>query len=202
MLPLIFFSGLDIFLFTITAYDWYVAICKLLHYTLVMNPRFCVLMVLISWTVNVLHVSLQGFMVLQLSFCTELKIYHFFCELNQVLQLACSDNLLEVLVVYLLPVSLAAGSLIVILCSYSEILSCIHAISPAQGKYKAFSTCTSHLSVVPLFYCTGISLYLSSIATENSQSTERAPVLYSVVIPMLNPFIYCLRSKDTKSAVK
>lgn len=78
MLPFIFFSGLDIFLFTIMAYDWYVAICKPLHYKVVMNPRFCVLNVLISWTVNVLHVSLQGFMVLQLSYCTELKIYHFF----------------------------------------------------------------------------------------------------------------------------
>ncbi|XP_052023990.1 olfactory receptor 7A17-like [Apodemus sylvaticus] len=202
MLSFIFFSGLDIFLLTIMAYDRYVAICKPLHYTIVMNPRLCVLMVLVSWTVNILHVSSQGFMVLQLSFCAELKIYHFFCELNQILQLVCSDNFLKVLVMYLLPVLLAAGSLIAILCSYSEILSCIRAISSAQGKYKAFSTCASHLSVVSLFYCTGIGLYMSSVATENSQSTARASVLYSVVTPMLNPFIYCLRNKDIKNAVK
>ncbi|XP_059105201.1 olfactory receptor 7A17-like isoform X1 [Peromyscus eremicus] len=202
MLSFIFFSGLDIFLLTIMAYDRYVAICHPLHYTVIMNPRLCVLMVVVSWIVNVLHVSSQGFMVLQLSFCTELKIHHFFCELNQVLQLTCSDNFVTVLVMYLLPVLLAAGSLIAILCSYYEILSCIRAISSAQGKYKAFSTCASHLSVVSLFYCTGIGLYLSSVVTENSQSTARASVLYSVVTPMLNPFIYCLRNKDIKSAVK
>ncbi|XP_051031613.1 olfactory receptor 7A17-like [Phodopus roborovskii] len=202
MLSFIFFSGLDILLLTIMAYDRYVAICHPLHYTVTMNPRLCVLMVLVSWIVNALHISSQGSMVLQLSFCTELKIYHFFCELNQVLQLTCSDNFVAVLAMYLLPVLMAAGSLIAILCSYYKIISCIHAISSAQGKYKAFSTCASHLSVVSLFYCTGIGLYLSSVVTENSQSTARASVLYSVVTPMLNPFIYCLRNKDIKSAVK
>nr|XP_048287756.1 olfactory receptor 7A17-like [Myodes glareolus] len=202
MLSFIFFSGLDIFLLTIMAYDRYVAICQPLHYTVIMNPRLCVLMVLVSWTANVLHILSQGFMVLQLSFCTELKIYHFFCELNQVLQLTCSDKFVIVLVMYFLPVLLAAGSLIAILYSYYKILSCIGAISSAQGKYKAFSTCASHLSVVSLFYCTGIGLYLSSVVTENSQSTARASVLYSVVTPMLNPFIYCLRNKDIKGAVK
>ncbi|XP_035300201.1 olfactory receptor 7A17-like isoform X2 [Cricetulus griseus] len=202
MLSFIFFSGLDIFLLTIMAYDRYVAICHPLHYTVIMNPRLCVLMVLVSWIANALHVSSEGFMVLQLSFCTELKIYHFFCELNQVLQLTCSENFVTVLAMYLLPVLMAAGSLIAILYSYYKIISCIHAISSAQGKYKAFSTCASHLSVVSLFYCTGIGLYLSSVVTENSQSTARASVLYSVVTPMLNPFIYCLRNKDIKKAVK
>ena len=115
MLSFIFFSGLDIFLLTIMAYDRYVAICHPLHYTVIMNPRLCVLMVLVSWIANILHISSQGFMVLQLSFCTELKIYHFFCELNQVLQLTCSDKFVIVLVMYLLPLLLAAGSLIAIL---------------------------------------------------------------------------------------
>ena len=202
MLSFLFFPVFDILLLTIMAYDRYVAICHPLHYTVIMNPRLCVLMVLVSWIANSLHISSQGFMVLQLSFCTELKISHFFCELNQVLQLTCSDKFVIVLVMYLLPVLLAAGSLIAILCSYYKILSCIGAISSAQGKYKAFSTCASHLSVVSLFYCTGIGLYLSSVVTENSQSTARASVLYSVVTPMLNPFIYCLRNKDIKDAVK
>ncbi|KAH0501268.1 Olfactory receptor 7A17 [Microtus ochrogaster] len=193
---------LDISLLTIMAYDRYVAICHPLHYTVIMNPRLCVLMVLVFWIANILHISSQGFMVLQLSFCTELKINHFFCEMNQVLQLTCSENFVNVLIMYLLPMVLAAGSLIAILCSYYKILSCIGAISSAQGKYKAFSTCASHLSVVSLFYCTGISIYPSSVVTENTQTTARASVLYSVVTPMLNPFVYCLRNKDIKDAVK
>ncbi|XP_057619514.1 olfactory receptor 7A17-like [Chionomys nivalis] len=202
MLSFLFFPVLDIYLLTIMAYDRYVAICHPLHYTVIMNPRLCVLMVLVSWIANSLHISSQGFMVLQLSFCTELKINHFFCEMNQVLQLTCSENFVNVLIMYLLPMVLAAGSLIAILCSYYKILSCIDAISSAQGKYKAFSTCASHLSVVSLFYCTGIGLYLSSVVTENTQATARASVLYSVVTPMLNPFVYCLRNKEIKSAVK
>uniref|UniRef100_A0A8C8UBL6 Olfactory receptor n=1 Tax=Peromyscus maniculatus bairdii TaxID=230844 RepID=A0A8C8UBL6_PERMB len=193
MLSFIFFSGLDIFLLTIMAYDRYVAICHPLHYTVIMNPRLCVMMVVVSWIVNVLHVSSQGFMVLQLSFCTELKIHHFFFVHH-----ACSDTLPNDVVIYLAAVLWACCPLMGILYSYCKIVSSIHAISSLQGKYKAFSTCASHLSVVSLFYCTGLGVYLSSASTENSQSTARASVMYSVVTPMLNPFIYSLRNKDIK----
>jgi olfactory receptor len=93
---------------------------------------------------------------------------------------------------------LGGGPLTGILYSYSKIISSIHAISSAQGKYKAFSTCASHLSVVSLFYCTILGVYLSSAVTQNSHSTAKASGIYSVVTPMLNPFIYCLRNKDIK----
>jgi olfactory receptor len=119
-----------------------------------------------------------------------------------VIQLSCSDTFLNDVVIYCSVVLLAVGSLTGILCSYCKIVSCIHAISSAQGKYKAFSTCASHLSIVSLFYCTIVGVYLSSIVTPNSHSTAMASVMYSVVTPMLNPFIYSLRNKDINRALK
>ncbi|XP_011835956.1 PREDICTED: olfactory receptor 7A10-like [Mandrillus leucophaeus] len=197
----IFFAGLDIFMLTVMAYDRFVAICHPLHYTVTMNPRLCGLLVLASWIMSALNSSLQSLMVLHLSFCTDLEIPHFFCELNQVIHLTCSDTFLNDMVMYLSAVLLGGGCLIGILYSYSKIVSSICGISSAQGKYKAFSTCASHLSVVSLFYCTILGVYLSSAATHNSHSSAAASVMYTVVTPMLNPFIYSLRNKDIKGAL-
>ncbi|MBZ3888778.1 Olfactory receptor 7A17 [Sciurus carolinensis] len=199
---LLLFAGLDDFLLAVMAYDRFVAICHPLHYMVIMNPRFCLLLVLVSSIISILHSILQSLMVLRLSFCTDLEIPHFFCELNQVVHCACSDTFLNDVVIYLAAVLLAIGPLAGILYSYSKIVSSIRTISSAQGKYKAFSTCASHLSVVSLFYCTCIGVYLSSAVTQNSRSTATASVMYMVVTPMLNPFIYSLRNKDIKSALK
>uniref|UniRef100_A0A8D2E213 Olfactory receptor n=1 Tax=Sciurus vulgaris TaxID=55149 RepID=A0A8D2E213_SCIVU len=181
------FLELDNFLLTVMAYDRYVAICHPLHYTAIMTPQLCGLLVLVCWIVSVLHALIQ-------------KIPHFFCELNQVVQLACSDTFLNDLVVYFALVLLVTCPLAGILYSYSKIVSSIRAISSAQGKYKAFSTCASHLSMVSLFYCTVLGIYLSSAVTQNLCSTATASLMYTVVTPMLKPFIYSLRNKDIKSA--
>nr|XP_012646004.2 LOW QUALITY PROTEIN: olfactory receptor 7A17-like [Microcebus murinus] len=198
----ILFTGLDSFLLTVMAYDRFVAICHPLHYTVIMNPRLCGLLILVSWIMSVLNSLLQSLMVLPLSFCTELEIPHFFCELNQVIHLACSDTFLIDMVMYFSAILLGGGSLAGILYSYSKIVSSIRAISSAKGKSKAFSTCASHLSAVSLFYCTGLGVYLSSAATHNSHSSTTASAMYTVVTPMLNPFIYSLRNKDIKRALK
>ncbi|XP_003354160.1 olfactory receptor 7A10-like [Sus scrofa] len=196
------FVGLDDFLLTMMAYDRFVAICHPLHYTIIMNPQLCGLLVLVSWTVSVLHSLLQILMVLQLSFCKDLEIPHFFCELRQMVQSACSDMFLNNIVMYFAVGLLGVGPLAGILYSYSKIVSSIHGLSSGQGKYKAFSTCASHLSVVSLFYCTCLGVYFSSAATKSSQSSATASVMYTVVTPMLNPFIYSLRNKDIKGALK
>jgi olfactory receptor len=117
-------------------------------------------------------------------------------------QLACSDTFLFNVMMYFGVVLLGGGPLAGILYSYFKIVSTIHAISSTQGKYKAFSTCASHLSVVSLFYSTSLGVYLSSAVTQNSHSTAIASVMYSMVTPMLNPFIYSLRNKDIKSVLK
>ncbi|XP_040319522.1 olfactory receptor-like protein OLF4 [Herpailurus yagouaroundi] len=196
------FSVLDIYLLAVMAYDRFVAICHPLQYTVIMNPRLCGLLVLVSWITSVLHSLLQTSMVLRLSFCTEVEIPHFLCELNQLIQLACSDTFLNNVVMYLAAVLLAGGPLVGILYSYSKIVSSIRGISSAQGKYKAFSTCASHLLVVSLFFCTSLGVYLSSAATQSSHSSATASVMYTVVTPMLNPFIYSLRNKDIKGALR
>ncbi|XP_007643396.1 LOW QUALITY PROTEIN: olfactory receptor 1078-like [Cricetulus griseus] len=201
------FVELDNFLLTIMAYDRYVAICHPMHYTVIMNYQLCGFLVLVwisgsSWIVSVLHALFQSLMMLQLSFGTQLKIPHFFCEPNQVIQLTCSDTFIDVLVMYFTLVLLATVPLIGIFYSYFKIVSSIRAISSVQGKYKAFSTCASHLLVVSLFYCTGLGVYLSSATNHSSQTSAAASVMYTVVTPMMNPFIYSLRNKDVKSALK
>ena len=194
----LFFSGLDIYLLTVMAYDRFVAICHPLHYMVIMNPRLCGLLLLVTWIISALHSLLQSLMVLRLSFCTDVEIPHFFCELNQMVQLACRDAFLNNMLMYFAAVLLAGGPLAAILFSYSKIVSSICGISSAQGKQAAFSTCMSHLSVVSLFFCTSLGVYLSSAATHRSHSSAKASVMYAVVTPMLNPFIYSLRNKDIK----
>ncbi|XP_034513067.1 olfactory receptor-like protein OLF4 [Ailuropoda melanoleuca] len=196
------YAQLDVFLLTVMAYDRFMAICHPLHYTVIMNPRLCGLLVLVSWVISVLNSLLQSLMVLRLTFCTVLEIHHFFCELNQIVDHACSDTFLNDLVIYFNTMLLAAAPLAGILYSFSKIVSTICGISSAQGRYKAFSTCASHLSVVSLFYSTGLGVYLSSAAPQSSHANAVASVMYTVVTPMLNPFIYSLRNRDIKTALK
>jgi olfactory receptor len=192
------FACLDNFLLAVMAYDHFVAICHPFHYMVIMKKQLCVLLVLVSWITSALNSLLHSMMVLQLSFCTVVEIPHFFCEPNQLFQLACSDTFLNNMVMYVTGMLLAVCPLSGILYSYSKIVTSICATSSRQGKYKAFSTCMSHLLVVSLFYCTSLSVYLSSSVTQNSESTAKASVMYRVVTPMLNPFIYSLRNKDIK----
>ncbi|XP_077003499.1 olfactory receptor 7A10-like [Tamandua tetradactyla] len=196
------FGGLDNFLLTMMAYDRYVAICHPLHYMVIMNPSLCGLLLLASWILSVLDSLLQCLMVLRLTFCTELDIPHFFCEFTQVIQLACSDTFLSDLMMYFATGILGGIPLTGILFSYTKIACSILRISSHGGKYKAFSTCGSHLSVVSLFYGTAFGVYLSSTATESSRASTIVSVMYTVVTPMLNPFIYSLRNKDIKNALK
>uniref|UniRef100_A0A8D0XMC3 Olfactory receptor n=1 Tax=Sus scrofa TaxID=9823 RepID=A0A8D0XMC3_PIG len=196
------FGGSDVFLLTMMAYDRFVAICHPLHYTVIMNPWHCVLLLLSSYTISFPYSLLQSLTVVQLSFCTNREIPSFFCETNQVVQLACSDTFICDMVKYFAAVLLGGGSLAGIISSYSKIVSSIKGISSAHGKYKAFSTCASHLSVVFLFYCSVLGVYVISAVAHSSHSSATASVMPSVVTPMLNPFIYSLRNKDIKEALK
>ncbi|XP_055969000.1 olfactory receptor 7A10-like [Sorex fumeus] len=195
------FAALDNFLLAVMAIDRYVAICQPLHYMVIMNPRLCGQLLLMCWTLSVLDSLLQILMVLPLSFCAHVEIHHFFCEINQMVHLACSDTFFSNLMMYLSAVLFGGGAFTGILYSYCKIVSCIRRISSAQGKFKAFSTCASHLFVVSLFYGTVLGVYLSTAVTENSQSIAVASVAYTVATPMLNPFIYSLRNKDIKGAL-
>uniref|UniRef100_A0A8B9XRJ3 G-protein coupled receptors family 1 profile domain-containing protein n=1 Tax=Bos mutus grunniens TaxID=30521 RepID=A0A8B9XRJ3_BOSMU len=179
----ILFVELENLILTVMSYDHFIAICDPLHYTVIMSPILCGLMVLLSWMMSVLNSLVQSLLVLRLYFCTVLEIPHFFCDLKEVLRLACSGIVLNNGVIYFAVGLFGAVPLAGICYSYSRIVSSICRISSAEGKYKAFSTCASHLSVVSLFYCTGLGLYLSSTATHSSHSSAIASVMYIVVTP-------------------
>ncbi|XP_053767383.1 olfactory receptor 7A10 [Desmodus rotundus] len=196
------FAGLDNFLLTVMAYDRFVAICHPLYYMVIMTPQLCGVLVLVSCIMSALNSLLQCLMVLRLSFCTDLEILHFFCDIKHMVQLACSDTFPNDVVIYFSAGLLGGGALAGILYSYSMIVSSTQAIPSAQGKYKAISTCASHLLVVSLFYGTSLGVYLSSDDTHSSHSRAVASVMYTVVTPMLNPFIYSLRNRDIKGALR
>ncbi|XP_004378626.1 olfactory receptor 7D4-like [Trichechus manatus latirostris] len=195
------FLGLDTFLLTIMSYDRFVAICHPLHYTIFMNPQLCLLLVLMSWVIifwiSLLHILLM----MRLNFCRSTEIPHFFCELAQIIKLACSDTFINNFFLYVMTVLVGVFPFTGILFSYSQIVSSLMRMSSAGSKYKAFSTCVSHLSVVSLFYGTGLGVYLSSVVTHSFQESSIASAMYTVVTPMLNPFIYSLRNKDVKGAL-
>ncbi|KAM5307260.1 olfactory receptor 7C1-like [Glossophaga mutica] len=194
------FGVMDTFLLTMMAYDRFVAICHPLHYTLIMNPRLCGLLVLMSFFISVTYSLTQSLLTLRLSFCTNREISHFYCELAQALTLACSDTLINHILIYMITGLLGIVPFSGILFSYIQIVSSILRIPSADGKYKAFSTCGSHLSTVSLFYGTGLGVYLSSDAP--SWRGMIASVMYTMVTPMLNPFIYSLRNRDIKRALQ
>ncbi|KAF7482068.1 olfactory receptor 7D4-like [Marmota monax] len=196
------FSGLDSLLLTVMAYDRFVAICHPLRYTVIMNPRLCGLLLLLSWLICLTYSLLQSLMVLRVSFCKETEVPHFFCELAQILKLACSDTLANDVLLYCVTGLLGIIPLSGILFSYARIISSIVGISSAGGKYKAFSTCGSHLSVVSLFYGAGLGVYLTSGTAHPSRKGSIASVMYTVVAPMLNPFIYSLRNRELKGALR
>ncbi|XP_075392097.1 olfactory receptor 7G1-like [Tenrec ecaudatus] len=198
---LVFTTGESILL-SIMAYDRYVAICHPLRYTTIMNSHFCYLLMLFSWLTNLGDALLHTLMLLQLSFCTNLEIPYFFCEVVQVIKVACSDTLINNIVLYFAAGILGAAPLSGIIFSYTKIVSSVLRMPSAGGKYKAFSTCGSHLSVVSLFYGTGFGTYISSTFTHSSRETAIASIMYTVVTPMMNPFIYSLRNRDMKRALK
>ncbi|XP_006877527.1 PREDICTED: olfactory receptor 7G2-like, partial [Chrysochloris asiatica] len=195
-------SGFESFLLAAMSYDRYVAICHPLRYTVIMNLSFCGLLTLLSLFISVVDSLIHSLMVLHLSFCTDLKIPQFFCELAQVLKLACSSTLINNILLYFLACLLGALPLSGIVFSYTRLVSTVLRIPSAGGKYKAFSTCGSHLSVVLLFYGTSTGVYISSVFSHSSTKTAAASVMYIVVPQMLNPFIYSLRNRDIKMGLR
>ncbi|XP_007956588.1 olfactory receptor 7D2 [Orycteropus afer afer] len=195
------FPILDTLLLTVMAYDRFVAICHPLHYTVIMSFHLCGLLVFTTWIIGVMISLLHISLMMHLTFCKDLEIPHFFCEVTKILNLACSDTFLNNTLLYFMTGLLGVFPLIGILFSYSRIVSSIRKMSSSEGKQKAFSTCGSHLSVVSLFYGTGVGVYFTSSVVHPSQSVSIASVIYTVVTPMLNPYIYTLRNKDVKESL-
>ncbi|XP_006877928.1 PREDICTED: olfactory receptor 7G2-like [Chrysochloris asiatica] len=192
------FGGFENFLLAAMTYDHYVAICQPLRYTVIMNPCFCGLLILFSLFISMLDAMMHCAMILHLSFCTDLDIPQFFCELAQVLKLACSSTLINNILTYFVASILGVSVFSGIIFSYSRIVSTVLRMPSDSRRYKVFSTCGSHLSVVSLFYRASFGVVFSSAFTKSPTITSVASMMYTVVPQMMNPFIYSLRNKDIK----
>ncbi|XP_021044988.1 olfactory receptor 1468-like [Mus pahari] len=201
MFFLMVFGDMESFLLVVMAYDRYVAICFPLHYTSTMSPKFCVCLVLLSWVFTILYSMLHTLLLARLSFCEDNVIPHFFCDISALLKLACSDIFINELMIFILGGLVIAIPFLLIVVSYVQIVSSILKVSSTQGIHKVFSTCGSHLSVVSLFYGTIIGLYLCPSANNSTVKKIAMAMMYTVVTPMLNPFIYSLRNRDMKDAL-
>ena len=197
----ILFACMDCMLLTVMAYDRFVAICHPLHYTVIMNPCLCCSLVLVSFCVSLLDSQVHNVIVLQLTCFKDVEISSFFCDPSQLLNLACSDTFTNNIVSYTIGALTGFLSISGIIFSYYKILVSILRVPSSGGMYKAFATCGSHLAVVCLFYGTALDVYLSSAISQSPRKDAAASVVYTVVTPMLNPFIYSLRNKDIQRAL-
>ncbi|XP_036878716.1 olfactory receptor 1E5-like [Manis javanica] len=197
----LFFADLESFLLVAMAYDRYVAICFPLHYTSIMSPRLCLSLVGLCWVLTTVHAMLHTLLMASVNFCGNNVIPHFFCDMSALLKLACSDTRVNELVIFITGVLVLVIPFLLIILSYAQIVSSILKVPSARGIHKAFSTCGSHVSVISLFYGTVIGLYLCPSADNSTIKETVMAVMYMVVTPMLNPFIYSLRNRDMKGAL-
>ncbi|XP_025118253.3 olfactory receptor 1J4-like [Bubalus bubalis] len=198
----ILFGCLDNFLLAVMAYDRYVAIWQPLHYTTVMRQELCISLVAVSWFFCCIHALLHTLLLVQLSFCAENTIPNFFCDLPSLLKMSCSDISINELIIFTEVGMLFILPLSIILGSYSHIGTIVLRVPSTKRLFKAFSTCGSHLFVVSLYYGTLAGAYFFSSLWDSNDKDIIASVIYTVVTPMLNPFIYSLRNRDIKQALE
>ncbi|KAG9465068.1 hypothetical protein GDO78_018981, partial [Eleutherodactylus coqui] len=187
-------------LLSIMAYDRFVAICKPLRYSSIMNTRFCIILAIIPWTIGFIDSCIQIPLTFSLPFCRT-HVNHFHCEMPLFLRLSCIDPWLNEVAMYVAAGLIVLCSFFLTLISYVFIISTIVRIRSSHGRYAVFSTCASHLTVVILFYGTIMSTYLRPPSFHSVETDRSLSVLYTVVIPMLNPIIYSIRNKDVKNCI-
>ncbi|XP_006890803.1 PREDICTED: olfactory receptor 1J2-like [Elephantulus edwardii] len=195
------FVCVDNLLLAVMAYDRYVAICHPLHYITIMKKELCVQLVTTCWVFSCCGALLHTLLMVRLSFCGNNTIPHFFCSLSILLKLSCSDTSLNELAIFTEGAVVVIFPLSGIVISYGRIGASILRIPSTRGICKALSTCGSHLSVVCLFYGTIVALYFSPSSSNSNEKDIIASLMYTVVTPMLNPFIYSLRNRDMKLAL-
>ncbi|XP_004467073.2 olfactory receptor 5A1 [Dasypus novemcinctus] len=200
-----FFVGMGLtecFLLTAMAYDRYAAISSPLLYTTIMSQGLCTHMVVGAYVGGFLSSLIQVSSIFQLHFCGPNIINHFFCDLPPVLALSCSDTFLTQVVNFLVVVTVGGTSFLILLISYSYIVAAVLKIHSVAGRWKAFSTCASHLMVVTLLFGTALFMYLRPSSSYSLGRDKMVSVFYSLMIPMLNPLIYSLRNKEIKDAMR
>ncbi|KAM9079821.1 LOW QUALITY PROTEIN: olfactory receptor 4P4-like [Megaptera novaeangliae] len=191
-----FFGGMEVFILTGMAYDRYVAICKPLHYTVIMTRQKCAAMIAASGFV---HTFIQTVLTVQLPFCGPNLIDHYFCDVHPLLKLACTDTYVVGLIAMANSGMISLSSFVILVGSYTVILLSFKTHS-SEGRRKALSTCASHITVVILYFVPCIFIYLRPSTT--FPEDKMVAVFYTVITPMLNPLIYSLRNTEVKNAMK
>ncbi|XP_045054737.2 olfactory receptor 2A5 [Desmodus rotundus] len=196
------FAHTECLILVMMSYDWYVAICHPLHYSVIMSWSVCMVLAVTSWVFSFLLALVHVVLILRLPFCGPHEINHFFCELLSVLRLACADTGLNQLVIFAASVLILVGPLCLVLVSYTRILWAILKIQSGEGRRKAFSTCSSHLCVVGLFFGSAIVMYMAPKSSHPEEQQKVLSLFYSLFNPMLNPLIYSLRNTEVKGALR
>ncbi|XP_077653686.1 olfactory receptor 5P4-like isoform X1 [Urocitellus parryii] len=196
------FGTTECFLLATMAYDRYVAICSPLLYSTQMSPLVCFLLLGASYLGGCMNASSFTGCLMNLSFCGPNKINHFFCDLFPLLKLSCGHVYIAEISPAISSASVLISTLFTIIVSYIYILHSIVKMRSTEGRNKAFSTCTSHLTAVTLFYGTVLFVYVMPKSSYSADQVKVASVIYTVVIPMLNPLIYSLRNKEVKEAMR
>lgn len=186
----------------VMSFDRYVAICHPLHYTTIMNNRFCFQLVLACWAVSFLLMSPPIIMIVQLPFCGPNVLNHFYCDTSQLLQLSCTDTWFIEGLLFILSIIIVPGTLTITVISYGCIITTILHMPSSSGRKKTFSTCSAHLVVVTVFYSTSIYRYNRTVQRGGQGSDKVLSFFFSVVTQMLNPYIYSLRNNQVKRALK
>ncbi|KAM4869487.1 olfactory receptor 14C36-like [Urocitellus parryii] len=196
----IFCAYVEMLFLTIMAWDHYVAICQPLQYPLIMNPKFCVRMILASLLSGLLYAGVHTENTFQLSFCQSNVVHQFFCDVPSLLRLSCSDTTSNLVLLLVSAVLICGGCFTFIAMSYIRMFSAVLKF-PTGKSSKAFSTCTPHILVFSVFLSSGTAVYLRSSATSDTLQDMVLSAFYTVVPPFLNPLIYSLRNKQVKEAV-
>uniref|UniRef100_A0A8C5M2R1 Olfactory receptor n=1 Tax=Leptobrachium leishanense TaxID=445787 RepID=A0A8C5M2R1_9ANUR len=191
-------SASECLLLTMMSYDRYVAICKPLHYQTIMVFSFCLFLVMFSWFVGFVLTLIISVLLSRFDFCYSSNIDHFFCDLAPVVQLSCSDTT----VLQLITAPELITETVFIMSTYVCIFLAIHRISSTTGKQKAFSTCSSHLAVVCMYYGTLIAIYMYSSGEHSAIMNKIVSLVYTFVTPLLNPVIYSLKNQEIKTTIK
>ncbi|XP_068110953.1 olfactory receptor-like protein OLF1 [Hyperolius riggenbachi] len=195
------FGATECLLLPTMAYDRYNAICNPLKYTTIMNQKVCLCFAAACWIVSFLASIMHAVLTFQLPYCKSNYVNHFFCEMPPLFRLSCKDTWMNEVVMRICSVIFALFSLFLTCLSYFYILSMVVQIRCTQGQYKVFSTCASHITVVTLYYSTVMSMYMRPHSSYSPVLDWVISILYTVVIPMLNPIIYSVRNKDIREAL-
>ncbi|XP_069835631.1 olfactory receptor 5AR1-like [Dendropsophus ebraccatus] len=192
----------EVFLLAAMAYDRYVAICHPFHYITIMNLKNTAGLSVMAWTLGLLSPVGHVTLISRMSFCVSHVIRHFYCDISPLLMISCSDVYSVEMLTYAVGTLVGIVTLVFTLLSYIFIILKILTIKSTEGRGKAFSTCSSHLTCVIMFYGTMMCLHMRPTSTYSSKFDKCFALVYAALVPMVNPFIYSLKNKEVKKGLK